>query len=186
MSTRNNQRVCPVEHAGGLDNKLRRIVQNPRKILVPYLKPGMTALDMGCGPGYFTLDMAKLVSTSGKVIAVDLQQGMLDKVDQKIKGTQLEKIIQLHQCGASQIGLQEQVDFALAFYMVHEVPNQTSFFQEIKSLLNPKGRLLIVEPNFHVSKQSFNEMTASIQQIGFKIVDTPRMFFSRAILLEKN
>lgn len=70
-------RVCPVERAGSLDNIFRRWLQNPWKILRPYIKEGMTVLDFGCGPGYFTIAMAQMVGTSGWVIAVDLQEGML-------------------------------------------------------------------------------------------------------------
>ena len=44
----------------------------------------MTALDVGCGPGFFTLDMARLVGESGQVIAADLQEGMLQIVRDKI------------------------------------------------------------------------------------------------------
>jgi len=75
-----NNNICPVEKAGGLDNSIRKILQHPRKILRPYIKEGMSVLDLGCGPGYFSLEIAKLLNESGKVIAADLQQGMLDKV----------------------------------------------------------------------------------------------------------
>lgn len=46
-------RVCPVELAGSLDNKIRKWFQNPQKILAPYIKEGMKVLDIGCGPGFF-------------------------------------------------------------------------------------------------------------------------------------
>ncbi|KAB3547857.1 MAG: SAM-dependent methyltransferase, partial [ANME-2 cluster archaeon] len=49
------QHVCPVESAGGLDNRVRRLLQNPQKILGNYVKEGMTALDLGCGPGFFSV-----------------------------------------------------------------------------------------------------------------------------------
>lgn len=86
-------RVCPVELSGGLDNRFRRWLHNPKKILGPYCKPGMTAMDLGCGPGFFTIEMARLVGTSGHVSACDLQDGMLEKLGAKIKGTHLEGII---------------------------------------------------------------------------------------------
>jgi 2-polyprenyl-3-methyl-5-hydroxy-6-metoxy-1,4-benzoquinol methylase len=46
-------RVCPVELAHSLDNTLRRWLQNPQRILAPYIQEGMTVLDVGCGPGFF-------------------------------------------------------------------------------------------------------------------------------------
>ena len=48
-------RVCPVELANSFDSKIRKWLQNPRKILSPYIKEGMTVLDIGCGPGFFSM-----------------------------------------------------------------------------------------------------------------------------------
>jgi len=90
------KRICPVEKASGLDNKIRRIFQNPQKILGRYIKDGMTILDLGCGPGFFSVEIAKMIGKSGKVIAADLQEGMLQKLRNKIKGTEIEKRIKLH------------------------------------------------------------------------------------------
>ncbi len=72
--------VCPSEIAGILDNRIRRIFQEPEKILGPYVKKGMTVVDLGCGPGYFSISLATMVGNSGKVIAADLQERMLKKV----------------------------------------------------------------------------------------------------------
>src|SRR5512136_956950 len=98
MENDRHTRVCPAEISGSLDNSLRRLFQNPLKILKPYISEGMTVIDLGCGPGFFTLDIAKLVTGSGKVIAADLQEKMLEKVIRKIKGTESEKIIEIHKC----------------------------------------------------------------------------------------
>jgi len=61
-------RVCPVALSGSLDNRFRRWFQNPRKILRPYVEKGMTVLDIGCGPGFFSIDMAHLMGASGEGI----------------------------------------------------------------------------------------------------------------------
>ena len=183
MNKEKDTRVCPVGIAGGLDNRLRRWLQNPLKILKPYIKEGMTALDLGCGPGFFTVEIARLLNGTGQVVAADLQRGMLDKVWQKIKGTELEQRIKLHQCRSDSIDLSEKVDFVLAFYMIHEVPDQESLFKELKSILKPDGRILIVEPNFHVTKKEFEEMLGKINRIGFEVMDRPKLFLSRAVVL---
>jgi len=149
-----NLRICPVEMAGSLDLKIRRWVQNPKKILKHYIQEGMHVLELGCGPGFFTIDIAQMIGKKGKVIAVDLQEGMLQKVRDKIKGTKLEKRIILHKCDENKIGISKKVDFILLFYMVHEVRDKESLFTEIESILKPNGKILIVEPPFHVSKKS--------------------------------
>jgi len=79
-----NKRVCPVEHAGSLDNIFRKWLHNPDKLLKNYVKDGITALDVGCGPGLFSIEMAAMVGKNGRVIAADLQEGMLKKLKNKI------------------------------------------------------------------------------------------------------
>ena len=74
-------RVCPVELANSLDSKIRSLIQNPRKILKPYIKEGMKVLDIGCGPGFFSVAIAEMVGKNGKVIAADMQEGMLQKLN---------------------------------------------------------------------------------------------------------
>lgn len=179
------QSVCPVELAGSLDNRIRRWFQRPDKLLKPYIKPGMTVLDMGCGPGFFTIEIARMMKGSGKVIAADLQQGMLDKVEQKIQGTELKPFVELHRCTEKQIGLTEKVDFILAFYMVHEVPDKPRLFGELRSLLKPNGTLLIAEPKFHVTEKTFAKMLSVTEKSGLQIVGTPSLPFSRAVLLKQ-
>jgi ubiquinone/menaquinone biosynthesis C-methylase UbiE len=177
-------RVCPVERAHSLDSKMRRWLQNPRKILVPYIKEGMTVLDIGCGPGFFSMEMAKMVGKNGKVISADLQEGMLQKFAMKIKGTELEERITLVKCDKDKINVSERVDFILAFYMVHEVPDKNSFFDQLKNILNVQGQFLIVEPKFfHVSKNDFELTTSIAKNNGFKIHKGPSLPFSWSSLL---
>ncbi|MDY6988257.1 MAG: class I SAM-dependent methyltransferase [Thermodesulfobacteriota bacterium] len=178
-------RVCPVERAGRLDNTFRRWLQNPWKILSPYIKEGMTVLDFGCGPGYFTVDMAKMIGKSGRVIACDLQEEMLQKVRHKVHETELEERVTLRRCKGNKIGLSERVDFALAFYVLHEIPNQGAFFEELESILRPNGQVLVVEPPFHVSKSAFLKTIKAAQEAGFKPDEGPRVFLSKTVVFKK-
>jgi len=184
MNNKINSKTCPVELAGGLDNQIRRLLQNPGKILQPYIREGMTVLDMGCGPGFFSIEIAKMVKASGKVIAADLQEGMLEKVRNKIRGTELEQRIEIHKCADDKIGVTENVDFVLVFYVIHEVPDQERLLEELKSILKPGGKIFIIEPKFHVSKKAFEAMVERIKRMGFDIIDSPKIFFSRTVLLK--
>ncbi|MFA7359599.1 MAG: class I SAM-dependent methyltransferase [Candidatus Kapaibacterium sp.] len=176
-------KICPVELAGSLDNSLRRFLQNPRRLLKPYINDDMTVLDLGCGPGFFSIEIAKMLGENGEVIAADLQEGMLNKVYTKIKGTNIEQRIKLHKCLSGGIGVTEKVDFILAFYMIHEVPDKNKLFEELKLILKPDGKMLIVEPMFHVTKKAFNIMVNNLNSIGFAVIDSPKLFFSRSVLL---
>ena len=184
MSKREN-RVCPVEHAGSLDSRLRRWLQNPQKILGPYIEKGMKVLDVGCGPGFFSIHMAHMVGRSGRVIAADLQEGMLQKVRDKIRGTELEERVILHRCDKNKIGVSGPVDFVLLFYMVHEVPDVASFFREIETILEPKGLVFMVEPPFHVSKKGFDQTIKTADDAGLSLVERPRLFLNKAAILQK-
>lgn len=178
-------RVCPVTLAGGLDNRIRRWLQNPHKILGPYVREGMTVLDVGCGPGFFSIELAQMVGKSGRVVAADLQEGMLRKLRKKIQGTELEERITLHKCEKDTLGLSERVNFVLAFYMVHEIPHQEDFFNEIISILKPNGQVLIVEPPLHTSKTAFERTIRKARDAGLIAVERPRIFPNRAVILEK-
>lgn len=177
--------VCPVERAGSLDLGIRRWVQNPHRILSPYVEPGMTVLDFGCGPGFFTVDLAELVGKTGQVIAVDLQEGMLERLRKKIQNNELKDRIILHQCEADRIGWSKPVDFFLAFYMLHEVPDPAGFFNEMEKILKPTGKGLLVEPPFHVSKSAFEETIRKAQNAGFVLEERPKVFLSKTALIIK-
>ena len=183
--SRDKNRVCPVELAGSLDNKIRKWFQNPQKILAPYIKEGMKVLDIGCGPGFFSIELAKMVGKTGKVFSVDLQEGMLQKIKSKIHGTELEDRIQLIKSEGEQINIPEKVDFILAFYMVHEVPNKKKLFEALKNVLNEKGQFLIVEPKFfHVTKKEFGLTMQIAEKAGFKVSQGPKLAFSFSAILK--
>ncbi len=126
-----------------------------------------------------------MVGQSGRVIAADLQEGMLRKLRIKIQGTELEKRVTLHKCEKNKIGLSEHVDFVLLFYMVHEVPHVEGLFSEIETILKPKGLVFVVEPPFHVSKKVFENMVKKACDAGLSIVERPRLLFSKAVVLKK-
>ncbi len=177
--------ICSHRHAFFLDNFIRKILQNPKKIVGEYIKPGDTILDLGCGPGYFSLEMAKMTGESGKVYAVDLQKEMLEITRKKAAKHHLKNQMIFHQCSENSIGLSENItaDFILAFYMVHETPDHIQFLNQVKTLLKKNGKCLIVEPLFHVRKKQFNKMAADIQNIGFTILGTPPKKGGRSLLI---
>lgn len=178
-------RVCSWRCAWFLDNWVRRSLHNPDKIVGQYIENGQTVLDLGSGPGMFSLAMARMVGVGGKVISVDIQEEMLQILRQKSEDAGLQSRIHLHKSGPEGIGIEEKVDFALAFYMVHEVPDKEKFLREVASLLKPGGRFLIVEPKFHVSGPSFKETVDIAVASGLKLISRPNVFFSRAALLQR-
>ena len=179
------QHVCPWWGGYFIDNPLRRLLHNPAKILGPYIRPGMTVMDFGCGMGLFSIAMAKLVGAAGRVIAVDLQQEMLDVLQKRAKKAGVADRIATHRCEATSLGIREPIDFALASYSAHEVPDLRRLLGEVHANLRSDGRFLVIEPVGHVTAKDFDAMLAMAREVGFRDQDRPRVRMSRAVVLVK-
>jgi len=174
--------VCPWRSAYLFDNALRRLFHNPRKIVGPYLSEGMTAMDIGCGMGFFTLAMARMLGGEGRVIAVDLQPEMLDVLRRRAHRKGVVDRIRFHRCEAGQLGVTDEVDFALAFWMVHETPDARSFAAQVRACLKPSGKFLVTEPPAHVSRPRFQQTVDEIRAAGFQLCGQPRIRLSLSAL----
>lgn len=177
------QHVCPWWLAYTFDNPLRKLIHSPTKIMSPYVDAGMTAADIGCGMGYFSLGLAQLVGPGGRVFSADLQPEMLARVEKRAGKKGLSAIVTTVQSGPAAIGIDTPVDFALAFWMIHETPDPKAFFRQIHGILKPGGRLLMTEPRFHVDQEQFEAELAVARQAGFKLESSPKITFCRAALL---
>ncbi len=180
-----NDQVCPWWLCRSFDNPLRRWIHDPKRILKPHVAAGMTGVDIGCGMGYFTLGMARLVGPNGKVVAVDLQEKMLEGLRRRAERAGLDRRIVLHRCRPDDLGVEGPADFALCFWMVHEVPDKARFFAQIFGFLRPGGRLLLVEPKFHVTRKNFERTVEVCRGAGFRLLGDPEIALSRAVRMEK-
>jgi len=175
--------VCPWWLCFTFDNLIRKLFHNPQTILAPYVHEGDTVLDVGPGMGYFSIPLARMVGDRGKVIAADVQTPMLAALLKRARKQGLEERIVPHLCEADFIGIHEPIDFAIAFWMVHEVPNQNKFFHEIKLLLKPEGELMLAEPTIHVTRRMFEKTLERAEEAGFNVTEKPKIFMSRTALL---
>ncbi len=182
-------RVCPWWIGYLLLTPFRRWGQNPNTVLGPYVTRGMTVLDVGCAMGFFTLDLARLVGSNGRVIAVDLQARMLQTLAKRAKRQGVADRIETRLCMDDDLGIDDlagSVDFALAFAVAHEVPDQARFLDQIRRGLRPGARLLVSEPSGHVDKQEFNRTVATAEGVGFEILERPSIRRSRSVLLQRS
>jgi ubiquinone/menaquinone biosynthesis C-methylase UbiE len=183
-----HKHVCPWWIGYLLLSPLRRLAQNPQKMLAPYIEPGTIALDVGCGMGFFSLDMARMVGPEGQVVCVDLQPKMIKALVRRATKAGVIDRIDHRVCDRNGLGLEDlggKIGFALAFAIVHEVPDAEAFFGQIYPALRPGGTCLVAEPKGHVSEKRFEETIAAAQSAGFEVTGRPEIRRSRAVLLNR-
>jgi len=182
------ERVCPVWIGYLLLSPLRKLFQNPNKILSPYVMKGMKVMDVGCAMGYFSLELAKLVGANGKIICVDMQEKMLAVLKTRARKVNLLERIETRLCNQESIGLddlKENLDFVLAFAIVHEVPDAARFIKEVSGTIKRKGYLLISEPAGHVSDVDFKKTISIAEQNNLKVIERPKIKRSFSALFQK-
>ena len=178
--------VCPWWLAYTFDNRLRSLFHSPENLLSPYVRPGMTVMDAGCGMGIFSIGMARLVGDDGLVISVDIQKEMLEVLERRAAKAGVEHRIRTFLCEPERIGDHKDVHFALAFWMVHEVQRPNEFFEQVYSCLSNESLFLLAEPRGHVSPKFFKNLIEGVQKAGFKLCAQPFVRFSRAALFSKD
>ncbi len=178
--------ICPWYMAYLFDNPLRPLIHDPEKILGHYVKPGMTVLDIGCGMGFFSLGMAKMVGPEGRVISLDLQDRMLEILGRRARRRGLSERIDSRLVEGGPFPVEVPVDFALCFWMVHEVPDQAHFFKELSRVLEPGANVFIAEPGMrHVTPEDLEETVRIASGEGFSVIKRPKIRMSHAVVLKK-
>ena len=180
--------VCPWWVGYLLLTPLRRFAHDPRKIAGPYVRAGMTVLEPGPGMGFFTLDLARMVGESGRVIAPDVQPKMLERLRRRAAKAGLLPRIDVRLAQPGSLGISDlagSVDFELAFAVVHEMPAADSFFRESYEALKPGARLLLSEPSGHVKPAEFEAELAAAARAGLEIESRPEIRRSQSVVLRK-
>jgi ubiquinone/menaquinone biosynthesis C-methylase UbiE len=182
------ERVCPWYLGYFLASPLRRLYQDPEKIFSPYVKPGMKVLEIGPGMGFFSLPLAKLVGETGHIYCTDIQKKMLESLRKRADRENLLERIDIRLCDETSLQIPDlagSMDFALAFAVIHEVPNQKLLLKEIFDSLRKDGMLLIAEPKGHVTLEGFEKTLDLAQRNGMKKENIPDIRGSFSALLYK-
>jgi len=181
-------RVCPWWLGYWLASPLRRLWHDPGRILAPYVHSGMTVVEPGPGMGFFTLELARMVGPSGRVVAADIQPEMLERLRHRLAKAGLDGHVECRQAEPYSLGLADlagAADFVLAFAVVHEMPAPGVFFEEAARTLKRHGGLLLVEPAGHVQDLEFAGELRQAESAGFRRTAQPAIRRSRAALLER-
>jgi ubiquinone/menaquinone biosynthesis C-methylase UbiE len=168
---------------------IRRLPHDPAAILAPHVREGMTVLEPGPGMGFFTLELARMVGASGRVIAVDIQPKMISRLQRRLAKAGLLERVDVRAAAADSMGLADltgRIDFVLAFAVVHELPAPDRFFDEAARTLKPGGTLLLAEPRGHVRPEAFEQQLALAATAGLRGVERCAIRRSHAALLKKD
>lgn len=180
--------VCPWWMGYVLASPLRKFLQDPARILAHYVRPGMSVLEPGPGMGFFTLELARRVGPSGRVVAVDVEPRMIDGLKRRAaKAGLLERIDARAVCADSMgVGdLDGTIDFAFAFAAVHEMPSADRFFAEAAHAMKSGAALLLAEPAGHVTDTDFEAELSAAKAHGLEVTERISMPRSNAALLQK-
>jgi ubiquinone/menaquinone biosynthesis C-methylase UbiE len=180
--------ICPWWLGYLLISPVRRWRQDPHRILVPYIRDGMTVLEPGPGMGFLTLELARLVGPNGKVVAVDIQPKMLRTLGRRAAKAGLASRVDLRLPKADGLNaddLSGKIDFVLAFAVVHEFPDAGKFFAETYGALRPGGDLLLSEPTGHVRPDAWARTLEIASAAGFTKTAEPAIRSMRSALLHK-
>ncbi len=183
-----SHRVCPWWLGYLLASPLRRLIQDPVKVLRPYVREGMTVLEPGPGMGFFTLELARLVGPTGHVLAVDIQPRMLDSLRRRAARAGLANRVEIRVVPPDTMGLTDmagRVDFTPVIAVVHELPNVERFFTEVAEVSKPGAGLLIAEPAGHVKPADFEAQLKAATRSGFELEARPSIRRCLAAFLKK-
>jgi ubiquinone/menaquinone biosynthesis C-methylase UbiE len=169
-----------------LANPVRRLIQDPARILEEQVRQGMTVLEPGPGMGFFTLELARRVGPGGLVVAVDVQPRMLAGLRRRADRAGLTERLETRLSTAESLGVDDlagRVDLVFAFAMVHELPDAGRFFEEARRVLAPGGLVLVAEPSGHVSEAEFEATLAAARLAGLEPRPGPEIARSRTAFL---
>lgn len=176
--------ICPWWMGYVLLNPLRRLFEDPDKLLGPYVQHGMTVVEYGCGMGFFTLALARMVGPEGKVIAVDVQRKMLDGMKRRARRAGLADRVTPLLADSQGASISGPVDFIAAIHVVHELPDATAFFTRMREIMKPSAKLLFVEPGFHVSERDFRASVEIALSVGLTVAEGPSTGRRRRVVLQ--
>jgi ubiquinone/menaquinone biosynthesis C-methylase UbiE len=170
----------PVSQAGALLTPLRRWIHPVPQMLEKFrIRPGHTVVEVGPGPGYFTIEAARLVGPTGRVLCVDLQPGMLKMMQQRLEAA---NIANAHPVigDAMRLPLPEaSADAAFLVAVLGEIPDRVAAIRELRRVLKPGGVLsfseTLTDPDYVLQRElrdlcravGFEEMETTSERLGY-------------------
>lgn len=167
-----------VEGAAWLDRPEREREEAPSKAIAALgLRAGQVVADVGAGSGYYTVRLAKAVGATGRVVATDLQPGMLDILRAKVARERLANVEVVQGRADDPVLPEKTFDLVLMVDVYHELAAPQIFVRKLKAALKPGGRLVLIEfrredprvPIREEHKMSVSQVRDELGADGFRI-----------------
>jgi len=159
---------CPAALSWLVDNPLRRRYMRPVLARIG-IQPGERVLELGPGPGAFTLGAAAKAGPDGQLIAVDIQPKMIAQVEQRVRDAGLSNV-ETHVASAHDLPLDaESVDRAFLITVLPEVPSPSRALAELHRVLRPNGVLSITEEFYDPDYLFVPETIRLVEAAGFRL-----------------
>ena len=164
--------------ADWLTREDRERYEEPEKVIDALdIRPGMTVADVGAGVGYFSLRLAKRVTDSGRVLAVDIQPEMLSLLRKNAEREKIYNIDLLLGTPKNPDLPKGSVDLALLVDVYHEFEFPEEMIRGIRNSLKTNGRLVLVEyrgedptvPIKSEHKMTTKQVIYEIEPMGFRL-----------------
>jgi ubiquinone/menaquinone biosynthesis C-methylase UbiE len=163
-----------------LDNPFTKT--NRAHVIIEHLgvAPGMYVLDVGCGPGRLTIPLARAVGESGRVVAIDLQAGMLERAQGKAEAARLTNIRFVHAAIGAGTLERDRADRAVLVTVLGEIADRAAALAEIFAALKPGGILSVTEVAFdpHFQRQATVQQLASAAGFRHKALFGTRLAYT--------
>jgi predicted methyltransferase len=184
--------VMSVAHADWLTRPDRDAEEQPDRVVRELrIQPGSTVADLGAGVGYFTWRLAGAVGETGKVIAVDIQPGMLERLKQNLAERDIHNVDEV-------LGAEDdprlpagQVDLVLLVDVYHELQKPELTMERVRQSLKPGGRVVLIEyrkedpsiPIQPLHKMTVREVRDELEPMGFQFVELKSFLPTQHIII---
>ena len=173
--------------AGIIDNPLRRKIQPPDETAIRHgIEPGMTVLEVGPGNGAYTVATARRVGDIGKVITIDIESKMIERVEYKAR-TEGIKNLEARVANVYELAFEDATfDVIYMIAVIGEIPAPERAMQEFYRVLSPSGTLvfseLLFDPDYPRTQTLIRQANAARFRLKHKIGN----FFYYTLIFEKD
>ncbi|RKX31872.1 MAG: methyltransferase type 11 [Verrucomicrobia bacterium] len=168
---------------------LRHIVERPTTVLKHFVKPGMTALEVGCGEGLHSIAMARLVGSNGRVVSLDLQPETIQTLERRLARSRLSPRIEPRLCTEQDLAIEDlegQFDFVLAVYVLHHASDPARLMANVHRALKPGSLFLVIEPRHHASAAECRAIESAARRACLTVAGYPKLQRDWAVTFVKS